>query len=72
EDVSGGGPEENVAALQALLAGERVGPRSAALANAGAVVYLAGLAGSLREGVARCEQALDSGAARRLLGSWAD
>lgn len=59
----GGGPAENAAAARAILSGERRGPqRDVVQFNAGAALYLADLAGSLAEGVARAGELLDAGA----------
>jgi len=67
EDVVGGSPEENAAASRAVLAGE-VGPRrDLVVLNAGAAIYVGGLAASLGEGAEKAAVAIDSGAARELL-----
>jgi anthranilate phosphoribosyltransferase len=68
EDVSGGTPEENAAASRAVLAGEPGPRRDLVLLNAGAAIYVGGLAESLAGGVARAAEAVDSGASRDLLG----
>ena len=63
--VTGGTPDANAATTRAILAGEP-GPRARlALLNAGAAIYAAGLADSLREGVEAAREAIDSGAALR-------
>lgn len=63
EDLGGGSPEENALAMGRLLAGEP-GPLAEITAlNAGAALYVAGLAGSLREGLELARAALASGAA---------
>ena len=62
--VAGGAPEENAAELEAIVTGERQGAkRDIVLANAGAAVYVAGLADDLREGVELAAEAIDTGAA---------
>lgn len=67
EDVAGGSPEQNAAVSRAVLAGE-VGPRrDLVLLNAGAAIYVAGLAADLGDGVERARTAIDGGAARELL-----
>jgi anthranilate phosphoribosyltransferase len=67
EEVAGGAPEENAAAVRAIFEGER-GPRRQLVAlNAGAAIYLAGRAPDLAAGVAAARQAIDSGAAQRVL-----
>jgi anthranilate phosphoribosyltransferase len=62
-DLSGGEREENARKVVDVLRG-RVGggARAATLLNAGAAIYLAGLADTLVDGVARAETALDAGA----------
>ncbi|HEX5926843.1 MAG TPA: anthranilate phosphoribosyltransferase [Baekduia sp.] len=63
--VAGGSPEVNAATTRAILAGEPGAARGLALLNAGAAIYAAGLADSLREGVDAAREAVDSGAASR-------
>lgn len=67
EQVAGGSPEENAAASRAVLAGEGGPRRDLVLLNAGAAIYVGGLAGSLAEGVTKAAAAVDSGAAGELL-----
>jgi len=50
-----------------VLAGRRGGARELALANAGAAIYAAGAAPSLREAVELAREAIDSGAAAAAL-----
>ena len=65
--VRGGDPQANAATTRAILDGEE-GPRAdLALLNAGAAVYAAGRADSLREGVDQARDAVASGAAARTL-----
>ncbi|HEV3376122.1 MAG TPA: anthranilate phosphoribosyltransferase [Thermoleophilaceae bacterium] len=61
--VGAGMPEENARVLRGVLAGERGTERSLALLNAAAAIYVGGRAESLREGVERAEESIDSGAA---------
>ncbi|HEV7399338.1 MAG TPA: anthranilate phosphoribosyltransferase [Solirubrobacterales bacterium] len=68
EYVAGGTPEENAAACRAVLGGEAGPRRHLVLLNAGAAIYVGGKAGSLAEGVELAASAIDSGAARELLG----
>ena len=65
--LRGGDPEHNARALQAVLAGERNAYRDIAVLNAGAALVVAEAAGTLAEGVARAQDAIDSGAARATL-----
>ena len=68
EDLAGGTPEENAAALRGVLAGEIRGARRAAtLLNAAAAIYVADLADSMKSAYALAEQSLDSGAAQEKL-----
>ena len=60
-------PEEGAAIVRAILAAEKGPRRETVLANSAAAIYVAGLAGTLREGVARAAESLDSGAAGRVL-----
>ncbi len=66
EAVGGGTPEENAADMRGIVTGDVTGPkRDIVLANAGAAVYVAGLADTLTDGVDRAREAIDSGAAAR-------
>ena len=67
EQVAGSTPEENAAITRAVLDGEPGPRRDLAVLNAGAAIYVAGRAGSIAEGVARADEAIDSGAARDTL-----
>ncbi len=67
EDLAGGRPEDNAALLRRVFGGE-TGPLSDVTAlNAGAAIYVAGLAPSLEEGYESARAALASGAASRKL-----
>jgi anthranilate phosphoribosyltransferase len=67
EDLAGGGPEENAALMRRVLAGES-GPLADITAlNAGAAIYVAGLAPSLEEGYGKAREVLASGAGSRKL-----
>jgi len=62
-DLAGGDPESNAATLTRVLEGE-VGPLAEiTVLNAGAAIYVAGLAEDLAAGVAAARTALESGAA---------
>jgi len=65
--VAGGSPEENAAASRAVLEGEAGPRRDLVLLNAGAAIYVGGVADGLGAGVERAKKAIDSGAARELL-----
>ncbi|MEZ3116228.1 anthranilate phosphoribosyltransferase [Halobaculum sp. MBLA0147] len=67
-EIAGGSPDENAADLEGIVRGEVTGPkRDVILANAGAAVYVAGLAESLEDGVAAAADAIDSGDAADVL-----
>lgn len=63
----GGTPEENAAAMQQLLAGQRGAYRDAVCLNSAAALVICGLAKDLPSGLSAAYAALDSGAANRLL-----
>ncbi|WP_306119375.1 MULTISPECIES: anthranilate phosphoribosyltransferase [unclassified Roseitalea] len=67
EALKGGTPAENAAALRAVLSGERNAYRDIACLNAGAGLVVAGLAGDLREGIAKACEAIDQGRAATVL-----
>ena len=67
EQVAGGSPEENAAASRAVLEGEAGPRRDLVLLNAGAGIYVGGLAGSLAESVERATATVDNGDAGELL-----
>ena len=67
EDIVGGSPEENAAALRALLAGEPGAYRDSVLFNAAAALVVAGRADDLASGVRAAAESVDSGAAARKL-----
>ena len=62
-ELRGGDPASNAAALRAVLAGQDGGHRSAVILNAAGGIAAAGHAESLREGIVRAREAIDSGAA---------
>jgi anthranilate phosphoribosyltransferase len=64
DDIRGGTPEENAAALRALLDGAASAYRDAVLLNAAAALVVADVAETLRDGVAAAAESIDSGAAR--------
>lgn len=67
EDLRGGEPADNAAALQAVLDGARTPYRDVAVLNAAAALVVAGAARDLPDGVARASAAVESGAARGVL-----
>ena len=63
EELRGGSPAENAAAIGAVFAGANGGLRDAILLNAAGAVAAAGHAEDLREGLQLAREAVDSGAA---------
>ena len=63
-EITGGDAAANARIARDVLAGAPGGARTAVLLNAAAACYVAGLAGSIREGVSLASMAIDSGAAR--------
>ena len=63
----GNSPDENAAMLRAVLDGEYGPRRDIVLANAAAALFVAGIASSLRDGVAQATAAVDTGAASQKL-----
>ena len=66
-DLQGGDVERNVVMVRDILGGAKGAPRDVVLLNAGAALFVAGRAPSVRDGVARAADAIDSGAARATL-----
>ncbi len=64
EDILGGAPEKNAAALRDLLAGTASAYRDAVLLNAAAALVIADRAKNLTEGVEIARESIDSGAAK--------
>ena len=63
----GGVPAVNAGVARSVLAGERGAARDIVLLNAGAAVFIAGRADDLQHGVRTAAEAIDSGAAARVL-----
>jgi anthranilate phosphoribosyltransferase len=66
-DLQGGDAAANAGIVKRILDGVRGAPRDIVLLNAGAALFVAGRAGSVRDGIARGAAAIDSGAARDTL-----
>jgi anthranilate phosphoribosyltransferase len=62
-ELRGGSPEENAAAIRAVLSGADGGRRDAILLNAAGAIAASGHAEDLKEGLVRAREAVDSGAA---------
>ena len=63
DELRGGSPEENAAAIRAVFAGQNGGRRSAVLLNAAGAIAASGHARDLRDGLGLAREAVDSGAA---------
>ena len=63
DDITGGTPQQNGAALAAVLAGAKGAYRDAVLLNAAAALVIADKAAGLREGVEMAGESIDSGRA---------
>jgi anthranilate phosphoribosyltransferase len=70
--VGAGTPPENARVLRRVLEGERGTERSLAVLNAGAAIYVGGRADSIGAGVERGAEAIDSGAALRVLDGYVE
>ncbi len=66
-DLAGGDAGENAAVLSRVLEGERGAARDVVVANAGAVLLIAGRAPDIRQALGLAAGAIDSGAARATL-----
>jgi anthranilate phosphoribosyltransferase len=67
EELRGGSPEENAAAIRDVFAGGNGGRRDAILLNAAGAIAAGGHAEDLREGLELAREAVDSGAAAERL-----
>jgi len=67
EDLKGGTPEENAAAIRALFSGEKGPFRDIVLLNAAGALIVAGKVDGLSEGVAMAADSIDSGKAKAAL-----
>ena len=67
DELAGGTPAENADTARRILAGEDSPGRDLVLANAAAAILVAGRADDLAEGVGIASEAIDSGAAARVL-----
>lgn len=67
DEIKGGTPAENGAALKSLLEGEKSAYRDAVLLNSAAAIVVAGDGDDLKAGVERARESIDSGAAKSKL-----
>lgn len=67
EELKGGDGAENARITRAILRGEKGAKRDIVVLNAGAAIYIAGAADSVREGIRMAKEAIDSGRAMQAL-----
>ena len=72
DTLKGGDAARNARMIQEVLDGAEGPPRAVVLLNAGAALFIAGRADSVKAGLARAADAIDSGAARQVLGRLAE
>jgi anthranilate phosphoribosyltransferase len=66
-DLAGGGPDDNARILVRAIGGAAGPVRDILVVNAAAALWMAGIASSLQDGMARAEEAATSGAAKDVL-----
>ncbi len=69
-DLAGGDAAENAAILRDIFAGKKGPARDIVVLNAGAALYVAGLAKSIKEGAALAAKAIDEGKVAKTLSDW--
>ena len=67
DDVQGGTPEQNAKMIERIFQGDKGAPRDIVVMNAGAAIYVSGLANSFLSAATIAQAAIDSGAARATL-----
>ena len=67
ESLKGGDAQTNAAIVRTVLSGTKGAPRDVVLLNAGAALFIAGHAETVRAGLAQAAAAIDSGAATAVL-----
>ena len=67
ESLKGGDARTNADIIRAVLGGKAGAPRDVVLLNAGAALFVAGSADTVKDGIARAAKAIDSGAATAVL-----
>lgn len=70
EELRGGDPQYNAAALKRMLAGEDGAYRNAVILNSAAALIVAGEAGNWQDGVEEAAEVIDRGLAKALLDCW--
>ena len=72
ESLRGTDAATNAEIMRAVFSGRKGAPRDIVLLNAGAAVFVAGIAGSLKEGIEKARESVDTGAAIKKLESWVE
>lgn len=67
EDIKGGTCDENAKITNEILSGVKGPKRDIVVLNAGAAIYVAGIAATMAEGIEKAEKSIDSGAAAKVL-----
>ena len=67
DQIAGGDPERSAATIRSVFEGKEGPARDVVLLNAGAAIYVGGEAADLGSGVERAGEAIDSGAASKVL-----
>jgi anthranilate phosphoribosyltransferase len=70
--LAGGDPQRNATIARAVLDGEAGAVRTAVIMEAAMALCACGVAGDVRDGAAAATEAIDSGAARRVLDRWVE
>lgn len=70
EAIRGGDTVQNAEIITGILGGNNGAPREIAVLNAGAAIFVAGRAPSLKDGVREARAALDNGSAKKKLKQW--
>jgi anthranilate phosphoribosyltransferase len=71
-ELQGGTPEVNAEILKSIFTGHKGAYRDCVLLNAGAALYVAGIAADIRSGVEAAAYGIDSGLASRKLNDWVE
>lgn len=72
DEISGGEPEENAETILKILKGETGARRNMVLINAGAAIYVGKKADSLKEGIEKAKEVIDTGLALKKLNDFAE
>lgn len=67
QDLQGGNASTNAKIIYSILEGKKGPPRDVVLLNAGAALYVSGIASTLEVGIQKAQQSIDSGAAQNTL-----